>query len=91
MQFQITDDELFQYMTALSIEMNDKEVPGNLVMHKVITMLNVPQVLSHQATFKHSIERHERLNLDLFQANNVIEYKVTSGRQLKLAGTIQLK
>lgn len=95
MQFQITLDELKQYRDAVAEDSDDvlieKKVPGNLVMHKVITLLNVPEVISNQATFKNEVFVDERLFLDLFQANDVIEYKVTYGRQLKLAGTIQLK
>lgn len=95
MQFQITDDELKSYWNVIlsdSFEIfNGDVVPGNLVMHKVLSMLNVPEVLSNQATFKNDVFVNELLLLDLFQANDVIEYKVTLGRQLKLAGTIQLK
>lgn len=95
MQFQITLDELKQYWSVVTDDLGDmiieKKVPGNLVMHKVITLLNVPEVISNQATFKNEVFVDERLFLDLFQANDVIEYKVTYGRQLKLAGTIQLK
>lgn len=95
MQFQITLDELKQYRDAVAEDSDDalieKKVPGNLVMHKVITLLNVPEVISNQATFKNEVFVDERLFLDLFQANDVIEYKVTYGRQLKLTGTIQLK
>jgi len=95
MQFQITLDELKQYRDAVAedsdVALIEKKVPGNLVMHKVITLLNVPEVISNQATFKNEVFADERLFLDLFQANDMIEYKVTYGRQLKLAGTIQLK
>lgn len=92
MQFHITDDEVNQYCQALSIVRDsESHVPGNLVMHKVLLLLDVPKVLSHQASFKNEVFVDERLVLDLFQANNMIEYKVTSGRQLKVAGTIHLK
>ncbi|WP_414044266.1 hypothetical protein [Macrococcus animalis] len=94
MQFQITEDELSNYWSTILGKKNISKssvVPGNLVMHKVITMLNIPEVLSNQATFKNDVLVNELLFLDLFQANDVIEYKVTYGRQLKLAGTIQLK
>ncbi|TDM40462.1 hypothetical protein ETI06_07655 [Macrococcoides goetzii] len=95
MQFQITLDELKNYWSIVAEDsadaLTEKTVPGNLVMHKVITLLNVPEVISNQATFKNEVFVDEQLFLDLFQANDMIEYKVTYGRQLKLAGTIQLK
>ncbi|WP_414055675.1 hypothetical protein [Macrococcus equi] len=93
MQFSITVNELNRYLKTVhgEYEAAKEIVPGNLVMHKVMSLLDVPLVLSHQATFKNDVHVDELLFLDLFQANNMIEYKVTCGRQLKIAGTIQLK
>ncbi|MCE4956503.1 hypothetical protein [Macrococcoides caseolyticum] len=92
MQFQISADDVKLYWRAVGhcASLSDT-VPGNMVMHKVVKVLNIPHMLSHQAMFKNDVYIDELLHLDLFQANDVIEYKVTYGRQLKLAGTIQLK
>lgn len=93
MQFQISEKEVQQYYEVvmnLNKVMYTEYVPGNLVMHKVRMMLDVPNIISNQATFKNEVCIGEMLKLDLFQANDVIEYKVTAGRQLKMAGTMQL-
>ncbi|KAA1039624.1 hypothetical protein [Macrococcus equipercicus] len=95
MKIEITTEQVTAYTSLLndgnSIHQKDIPViPGNLLVHYIIHSLELPLLKSNQSTFKKPVLVGEDIALDYHQTGNIIEYRITSGRELKLTGTLEL-
>ncbi|TDM12785.1 hypothetical protein [Macrococcus lamae] len=95
MKIEITKEQVLAFTKLLqddnSIHQSDATViPGNLLVHYIIQSLELPLLKSNHSTFKKPVLVGEDIALDYHQTGNIIEYRVTSGRELKLSGTLEL-
>lgn len=94
MKFEINEEVVESYSNAVGCPVQVEGhmiVPEPLIVHHVIKQLKLPKVKRSQSTFKQSTYVNERLYIDLFQANDLIEYRVSGQRDVKVVGTIEIE
>lgn len=94
MKIDITMDQVKAYYALIKshddIHSSEPVIPGPLLVHYMIQSLELSPLKCNHSTFKKSVWVGEDITLDYHQTGNVIEYRITSGRKLKVTGTLEL-
>lgn len=87
---EITKEHIEQYNTVTGYTQHDKQIiPGGLIVHYIIQYFDLPPLTSNQCTFKKPVYVEDKMELTSYTQDNLTEYSVIVGREVKITGTIE--